>query len=204
MNALAASPVRADYHVVSQIALNTDRGLVAVKQRKIGRIDFDTLLRYFDIANRIRAILRRISEEARLERRDLLVDDLNEFTERDVAERVDRQRIANIHGLHAVGRKKVFVWKDICERAGGESDPAVAKWTDRRILAELLPDRLRVPIESRAAADYGLLVTADGPGESELWSEIQMTSRCAAQAPRNATGLAVQNRRQILRTLEEG
>src|SRR5215831_14788293 len=104
MYSLAASPIHSDYDVMSHITLNTDRGLVAVKQWKIGGIDLDALLGHFDIAHRIRSTLRRVSEQAGLESRNLLVDDLNEFAEGDVAERVDRQRIADIHRLHAVGR----------------------------------------------------------------------------------------------------
>src|SRR5215831_10561735 len=116
MYSLAASPIHSDYDVMSHITLNTDRGLVAVKQREIGGIDLDALLGYFDIAHRIRSTLRRVSEKARLERRNLLVDDLNEFAESDVTERVDRQRVSDIYRLCAVGSKKIFVWKDICKR----------------------------------------------------------------------------------------
>src|SRR5215471_8951991 len=164
MYSLAASPIHADHHVTSQLTLNTDRGLVAVKQREIGGIDLDALLGHFDVAHRIRSTLRRISKQSRLKGWNLLVDDLYEFTESDVTQCVDRQRVANIHGLLADG-------------------------ADRRILSELLPNGLGIPIQPRAAADHRFLVPAGRPGESELRSKIQITSRRPGQAARNASGL---------------
>src|SRR5215469_15889814 len=177
MYSLAASPIHADHHVTSQLTLNTDRGLVAVKQREIGGIDLDALLGHFDVAHRIRSTLRRISKQSRLKGWNLLVDDLYEFTESDVTQCVDRQRVANIDGLHAAGSEIVFVWKDIGKRTCGKTDPAVADGADRRILSELLPNGLGIPIQPRAAADHRFLVPAGRPGESELRSKIQITSR---------------------------